>query len=195
MTQHTRTTVHTASSIGVHGSPVSSTARRGADSLSEQADTPAPFITLNDTDKLNQEYALWLSAGISPELLTKPEGASVDLFVRGQHVVKADPSVVAFYRARDVRNWRNCEAFVRLHGSAYEVDESGTSETDGYHCVVTRPSVDGSRSAAACPECSDDAGFFGMGEPDGKTFLHCNSCMERVGVVQRGIPAEYAEVK
>lgn len=149
-----------------------------------------------DAGKLNQEYALWLGAGISPDLLTKPDGPTVALTVRGEAVTTVTPEMSAWLDAQTRRRWSHCLMFVRdiVTGSAWEVDDSSSSD-ERYVIDVSRPSADGSRQSLHCPDCSENDGFTADTHYNGTTDVNCNACGYTVGQIERGIPAEFQVVR
>lgn len=126
------------------------------------------IITLDDTDKLNQEYALWLAAGVSPELLTPPT---------------------------DRDHWRFCIEHIRIDGVAYEVlidhdDDFGT------RVQVVRPerTTTGQQIGVECPRCAEDTDWTCDSVPDGSFVIRCQSCDTAFPLVA-GVPPEHKGAK
>lgn len=109
MTQTTKTT-NLDSTLGTAAS--GSPERRGADSsISDRAESPAPFRDVQMTQA--EEYALWLAAGVSPELLKEP----VESFGPLLRPVPA--------------KWRFCEYHIRIEGIPVRVDIDADADWKG----------------------------------------------------------------
>lgn len=134
---------------------------------SGQCDTPS--IEALTPDKLNQEYAAWLQAKVSPELLTEPK----DVFVP----------------MRPRNPWKHCLEFVRILGLPYEVISDWSSD-EGSTLSVARPTLRGS-SPADCPNCIDDTRFdYQM--LNGEPWIVCETC-DSQWPIQQGVPSEHQD--